>query len=137
MMSGFTEAELQAYVAETLSVSRSTELEAAVSRDAGLRARLQAVVIGAPTAGIVAIGAIWREQQLSCPNRATWAAYAAGTLGDGLRQYLEFHLTEIGCRVCAANYADLQQHGDTAAERRSRKIFATSVGRLQSDSPAG
>lgn len=136
MHDDFTDAELQAYVAETLSVVRSTALESAVSRDTRLRQRLQTIVRQESTGG-VAIGTIWREQQLSCPNRATWSAYQQGTLGDGLRQYLEFHLTEIGCRVCAANLADLQHHGDPAAERRSRKFFATSVGRLQGEPHSG
>lgn len=136
MHDDFTDAELQAYVAETLAVARSTALEAAVGRDARLRQRLKTIVSGQSSGG-VAIGTIWREQQLSCPNRATWSAYRQGTLGDGLRQYLDFHLTEIGCRICAANLADLQHHDDPAADRRSRKFFATSVGRLQGEPPTG
>ena len=47
-----------------------------------------------------------------------------------MTEYLQFHLDEIGCRFCQANVADLRQSADPNAERRVRKYFETSVGRL-------
>ena len=48
-----------------------------------------------------------------------------------MTEHLQFHLDEIGCRLCHANVADLSQSADPAAERRVRKYFETSDGRLR------
>lgn len=125
----FTEAELAAYIAEALPVERSMALESELRTSTALRERLRAA-LAASDSGTLSVGAIWQQQRLSCPSRSTWAAYLAKELGDGLTEYLRFHLDEIGCRFCAANVADLQQASDPDAERRTRKYFQTSVGRL-------
>lgn len=126
--------DLLAYVDEQLPVDASAALEARLRDDPALRQRLSRLIAerdqGGPT-----LGEIWRRRRASCPPRATWAAYLAGGLGDGLREYLRFHLETVGCRCCAANLADLQATADPAAEQRARKIFATSLGRLESLPP--
>lgn len=124
----FTDAELQAYIAESLSVERSVVLEEALRTSTALRDRLRAY-LAANDQAPMSVGQLWQQQRLSCPTRSTWAAYLAGELGSGLTEYFQFHLDEIGCRFCAANVADLQA-GDPEAERRTRKYFETSVGRL-------
>jgi hypothetical protein len=124
----FTDAELAAYVAETLSVERSVALEAELRTSTPLRERLRGM-LAAGDSGALSVGSLWQQQRISCPSRSTWAAYLAGELGGGLTDYLRFHLDEIGCRFCAANVADLQA-SDPDAERRTRKYFETSVGRL-------
>ena len=81
--------------------------------------------------GNFSVGELWRQQRLSCPPRAVWAAYVDNRLGDGLSQYLQFHIEEIGCRVCMANLDDLKRRDtSTEAERRTRKIFQSSAGNL-------
>ena len=124
----FTEAELAAYVSETLSVERSVVLEAELRTSTSLRERLRGM-LAAGDSGALSVGSLWQQQRVSCPSRSTWAAYLAGELGGGLSDYLKFHLDDIGCRFCAANVADLQAN-DPDAERRTRKYFETSVGRL-------
>ncbi len=129
-MTTFSDQELRAYIAEELAVGRSTLLEHQLATDERLRDRLRAL-LGESDSASLALRDVWRRGQLSCPSRSTWSDYLTGGLGDGLRQYLQFHLEEVGCRVCAANLADLQQRGGTDADQRSRKFFETSVGRLR------
>ncbi|HET6422546.1 MAG TPA: hypothetical protein VFG20_02610 [Planctomycetaceae bacterium] len=129
-MHTFTDQELRAYLAEELSVPRSVELERAIASDEPLRDRLRALLDDSPSA-LLALRDVWRRSRLSCPSRTVLSDYLAGQLGDGLGQYIQFHLTEVGCRVCAANLADLQEQGGPDAADRGRKFFATSVGRLR------
>jgi hypothetical protein len=126
----FTDQELRSYLAEELSLPRSVELERAVLVDEALRERLRALLDDTPSASL-AVRDVWQKSRLSCPSRSVLSDYVAGQLGDGLGQYIQFHLTEVGCRFCAANLADLQAAGDADAERRNRKFFETSVGRLR------
>lgn len=128
-MDHFTDEELRAYIGEELAVSRSTALEGQLPSDPLLQRRLQQFLDEDATG--LAVGSVWRRYQLSCPSRSTWADFLAGRLGDGLRQYLEFHRDVVGCRLCAANVADLETVSDDAAERRARRYFETSVGRLK------
>jgi hypothetical protein len=128
--SPFTDAELAAYLAETLAVPRARDIEQALPKDLALRERLQQV-LASENLTAPGISEIWRRRQLSCPTRTTWAAYVAEEIHGEFQEYLQFHLDVVGCRSCAANVVDLQQHGDAAAADRVRKIFETSVGRLQ------
>jgi len=128
MTAPFTDSELAAYIAETLAVERSVALEAELRTSTALRERLRGL-LAVGDSGALSVGALWQQQRISCPSRSTWAAYLADELGGGLTDYLQFHLDDIGCRFCAANVADLQA-SDPDAERRTRKYFETSVGRL-------
>jgi len=125
----FTDAELRAYLEETLPVARSTALEAAVRSTPALAKRLEALLADEDRTDL-ALETIWRQRRLSCPSRSTWALYVAGGLGDGLKQYLEFHLDTIGCRSCAANVDDLRRGMDANSQQRTRRVFETSIGQL-------
>ncbi|WP_430452157.1 hypothetical protein [Rhodopirellula europaea] len=70
-----------------------------VREDEKLRQRL-IQLRGQDVAGLHTIGAIWRRQRLSCPDRSTLQAYVANQLDAEMADYVLFHLTEIGCRVC-------------------------------------
>lgn len=131
----FTDEELWAYANETLSVERAAELERLLRTSTALVNRL-AELIRNGDQGDSSLGAMWRRGRWSCPPRAVWSAFVDGRLGDGLSQYLKFHVETIGCRICAANLADLQQTpGTTDSEGRVRKIFQSSAGRLAPDRP--
>ena len=52
---------------------------------------------------------IWREGRVSCPARHWLARHVAGTLDEGPRSFVDFHLTRMECPWCAANRDDLQQ----------------------------
>ncbi len=133
-MSEFTEAELAAFLDEALPAGRCSELEHRLRTDSELRNRL-IEVRGRETAGLHTIGAIWRRARLSCPTRSELGQYVLGTLEKEPRDYIQFHLDEIGCRYCQANLADLQnasQQDDQPTQRRKR-YFQTSAGYLRKD----
>jgi len=129
-MSDFTDEELLAYADECLPGARSAQIETDLRGSEALRQRLAGLLAAADQGG-KSLGEIWRRTRLSCPSRATWAGYMEGGIGEGLRQYLTFHLETVGCRFCAANLADLKTSEDATAQVRRQKIFQTSVGRLQ------
>lgn len=133
-MTTFTDEELLAYADEQLSPERSASVEQSLRSDAILLERLTSLLCGRDQ-GDHSVGELWRRFRLSCPPRAVWGAYAGGRLGDGLSNYLRFHIEVIGCRACAANLADLQ-HPDAAndTERRTKKIFQSSAGNLGNQS---
>lgn len=132
-MPDFTDEELLAYADEALSSKRCVEIERALRDERQFQERL-VDLLSQRDQGQVSVDEIWRQGQLSCPSRSVWAAYVTGRLGDGLSQYLQFHVDVIGCRVCAANLADLnRQDPSTDSERRTRKIFQSSAGRLAHD----
>jgi hypothetical protein len=125
----FTDAELRAYLDERLPVARSTELESALRARPALAQRLRQL-LGETERTDLSLEAVWRRLHLSCPSRSTWALYLSGELGDGLKQYLEFHLQTIGCRYCAANVEDLRRGADADAQPRARRVFESSIGQL-------
>lgn len=126
----FTDAELTAYVEEGLRLDRSVELERELRNSATLRARLH-TILSEQESGCPSVTEFWRRRRIACPERSTWQAYDQGQIRGEFREYLRFHLEEVGCRYCAANLADLQCSDDGSAAGRVRKFFETSVGRLK------
>ncbi len=129
-MAQFTDDELLAYVDERFSTDFCAVVEHSLRRNSSLCERL-ATLLSLRDHGDFSVGELWRQYRLSCPPRAVWAAYIEKRLGDGLSQYLQFHVETIGCRVCSANIDDLKrQDTSTEAERRTRKFFQSSAGNL-------
>lgn len=124
-----TDEELLAYAEERLVADRAAEVERQLRASSQLGQRLAALLIQADL-GDQSLGALWRRGRWSCPSRAIWAASLAGRLGDGLNQYLEFHLRIVGCRLCDASVRDLQA-SDPGRDERARKIFESSAGALR------
>ncbi|MCZ6596569.1 MAG: RNA polymerase sigma factor [Planctomycetota bacterium] len=52
---------------------------------------------------------VWRERRLSCPGRHWLARLVAGTLHEGPRVFVTFHLEEMKCPWCQANIDDLER----------------------------
>jgi len=128
----FSDAELLAFLDEQLGTQRSSQIETAIRENDELRERLIRVR-GQNLAGLHTIGAIWRRERLSCPDRDTLRRYLVGELDTEAADYIRFHLSEIGCRVCIANHDDLNQSMITESEIRSRRqrMFQTSAGHLR------
>ncbi len=127
---------LAAYLDEALPVPQMVAIESALRDDAALRDRL-VVLIGREDAGLHSIGVIWRRHRLSCPSRQTLGQHLLGILPPEQAAAVEFHLHEVGCRVCLANWDDLQSasgspsSGQSETQRRQR-FFQTSAGHLPS-----
>lgn len=130
--SPFSEADLEAYLDESLAPEQAARIEAALAKSPEFAVRLQAVN-QRRNAGRYSVADIWRRGRLSCPSRNHWGSYLLSALDDEETAYMRFHLEVVGCRYCQANVADLQaqqaESADTASARR-RKYFESSAGYL-------
>ena len=76
---------------------------------------------------------IWESHRLSCPKRSTLGAFLLETLEPRWFDYVDFHLTTLGCHFCRANLKDLKRHKTTDEQRLFRKrIMESTVGFLSS-----
>ena len=126
----FTNEELLAYMDERLLPARAVAVERQLRTSDKLMQRL-AQLLQSSEHGDVTLGGMWRRGRWNCPPRAVWAGFVAGRLGDGLSQYLQFHLDTVGCRICTASVGDLRQGDGVQGEDRVRKIFQSSAGGLK------
>ena len=69
--------------------------------------------------------AIWRESRASCPARHWLARRVAGTLDEGPKEFVDFHLTEMGCPWCQANLDDLERSEDSLEPMIERVAAST------------
>ena len=132
----FSNAELEAYLDESLSAQRLANVEEALREVPGLADQL-ATVAGQRDAGVHSLGAIWRRQRLSCPSREQLGSFLLGVLDPAHAQYVQFHLDEVGCRYCTASVEDLREQHAAASkqdsETRRNKYFQSSAGYLSVD----
>lgn len=130
MSATFTNEELLAYVDERLPPSRAAEVERQLRASSELLNRL-VLLMQSVERGDVTLGGMWRRGRWSCPPRAVWAGFVAGRLGDGLSQYLQFHLDTAGCRICESSVLDLRRGDNLDQDDRVQKIFQSSAGSLR------
>jgi RNA polymerase sigma factor (sigma-70 family) len=70
----------------------------------------------------------WEYQRITCPKRSTIGAFLLEQLDPEWFDYIDFHLTTLGCHFCRANLKDLK-HQKTIEETLFReKIMASTVG---------
>ena len=126
----FTDDDLAAYLAERLPVGRSSDLEQGLRDDEALRRRLALVAADAGEGR--GVGHVWREAGVSCPTRDELGSLLLGALDADAERYALFHVREIGCRVCAANLADLEEAAGRSPEvaQRRKRVFQSSAGAL-------
>lgn len=131
-MNHFSDAELSAFLDEALPPARCSQLEHELRSNTQLRQRL-IEVRGRESAGLHTLGAIWRRNRLSCPDRAELGQFVLGTLEAEQRNYIQFHLQKIGCRYCQANLADIEPTDKTPEQATTRRTryFQTSAGYLK------
>jgi len=134
---------LLAYLDESLANEKMVEVELAIRNEPQLRQRLSQL-IAQRDVGVHSIGDIWRRHRLSCPSREALGSFLLGAMLDQNAQYIQFHIETLGCRYCQANLEDLKAKAKAAEESaadtraaeavaRRRKIFQSSVGRIQSN----
>jgi RNA polymerase sigma-70 factor (ECF subfamily) len=84
----------------------------------------------ADTEGIIA--QVWRDCRPSCPKRNTIGAYHLGTLEPEWKDYVDFHLHQLGCQFCLANLRDIEeQNKQKDSSKLCRKIMESTVGFLK------
>ncbi len=131
----FSDPQLQAYLDEALPTVAMSAVEQQLRSDPEMRERLL-LLASQREAGIHGLGEIWRRHRLSCPPRTQLGGFLLGTLEAEPHSYIEFHLQQIGCRLCLANLEDLKQQQaeqSAATQIRRRRYFQTSAGYLKGD----
>jgi RNA polymerase sigma factor (sigma-70 family) len=79
------------------------------------------------------VGETWREQRVSCPARHWLARLEIGSLAEGPRSFLEFHLQEMRCPWCQANLEDLRRaEQDAELEPLLERVGASTLQFLRS-----
>ncbi len=74
---------------------------------------------------------VWESLRLSCPKRSTIGAFLLGTLEDHWRDYVDFHVNQLGCQFCQANLDDLKrQTADSRNLSFRTRIMESTVGFL-------
>jgi RNA polymerase sigma-70 factor (ECF subfamily) len=75
--------------------------------------------------------AIWEEHRLSCIKRSTLSAFLLEDLPPEWFDYVDFHLTTMGCHFCRASFKDLQvEQAGKRQDHLRRRILASTVGFL-------
>lgn len=124
---------LDAYLDDALDEKQTAEVEQALRGCAELRQQLRGL-LQQRDRGEHSVGAIWRRQRLTCPDREELGAYLLGVLETGPQDYIAFHLETIGCAYCRANLEDLERQAretQVPAKQRRQRFFESSVGLLR------
>jgi hypothetical protein len=132
-MSKISREQLDAYLDDALSDRETAQVEQVLRDSEPMRKMLQALMQERDR-GEHSIGAIWRRERLSCPTRDQLGSYSLQVLDTGFQNYIDFHLTFVGCPFCNANLADLkalQEEPPPKAQERRRRFFESSAGFLQ------
>lgn len=128
----YSDDDFLAYLDEMLPADRMTAVEADLRADEALRLRVAAVARRRDQ-GVHSVGEIWRRLRLSCPTRNELGSFLLGTLSPTMTDYIEFHLRSAGCRLCEANFYDLERSMKSSPETtdRRRRFFESSAGHLR------
>jgi hypothetical protein len=129
-----TKETLRAFLADSLPDAEAAEVEKQVRDDPAVRT-LFAEVQAEEDRGEHSVGAIWRRAHISCPSRDQLGGYLLQALDDDLIDYIDFHLTTVGCAYCGANLDDLKQRqaeaNAEATKKRRKRIVNSSAGLLK------
>jgi hypothetical protein len=128
-MTTITPELLRDYLNDALPDAELAMVEKALRESADLR-ELFDTIRDAADRGEHSVGAIWRRDRLSCPSREQLGGYLLQALDPEHIEYIQFHLTTIGCPYCQANLDDLtRKHAEPSRTRRQR-IVKSSAGLL-------
>lgn len=133
MTGPFTDAELEAYLDESLDSNRATEIEQAVRDDRQLLQRLS-MINGRRDAGIHTLGEIWRRNQVGVPTVEAMGNFLLGVLPEDEADYIRFRMDHLRCPFTRAMYNDLRAQQNESAElskSRREKFYKTSAGLLK------
>jgi len=131
--SEFTDAELEAYLDESLDSLRAAEIESAIKTDKELIRRLS-MINGRRDAGIHTLGEIWRRNQIGVPSAETMGNFLLGVLPEDEADYINFRMKQLRCPFTLAMFNDLQTQQSESAEMsktRRERFYKTSAGFLK------
>ncbi len=133
MSTEFTDAELEAYLDESLDSSRAAEIESAIQTDQELIRRLS-MINGRRDAGIHTLGEIWRRNQIGVPTTEAMGNFLLGVLPEDESAYINFRMEHLKCPFTLAMFNDLQTQQSESLElskTRREKFYKTSAGLLK------
>jgi hypothetical protein len=130
-MADVSREHLRAFLDEALSDSETARLEQLLRTDENLRNELR-LAMQERERGDHSVGAIWRQERLTCPTREQLGSYLLEVLDSGQQAYIDFHLKVIGCSYCQANLDDIKSHQvpSPQSSQRRRKYYQSSAGLL-------
>lgn len=122
-----TREHLHAYLDDALSETEVARVEQSLRDCESTRALLRQVMAERDR-GDHSIGAIWRQERLTCPDREQLGSYLLGVLDEEVTAYIRFHLEVVACPYCLANLADLREQSSAQAgrSRRTQRIMDSS-----------
>ena len=129
----FTDAELEAYLDESLDSARSTEIEQTVRNDSALLKRLSQIN-GRRDAGMHTLGEIWRRHQIGVPSPDEMRDHLQGKLSAEESDYIDFRIEHLKCPFTIALERDIQAQaveGDQSSQNRRDKFYEKSAGLLR------
>jgi len=124
---------LRAFLHDALPETEAANVEKAVRDRPEVRALFDEVR-EEEDRGEHSVGAIWRREHITCPNRDQLGGYLLQALDQDLLDYIAFHLRTVGCPFCQANLDDLEKRQAEAPEptrTRRKKIIDSSAGILR------
>ena len=136
MSETFPDAELEAYLDETLDPDRSSEIEEALQDDEELLQRLTHIN-GRRSAGVHTLGEIWRRNQIGVPTPEMLGNYLLGITTAEESDYIDFRMTKLKCPFTLAMYDDLVRQQNESEEQsisRRQKFFQSSVSQIKKPS---
>jgi hypothetical protein len=135
MSDEFTDAELEAFLDESLDPARASELEQAVRDDRELLRRMSRIN-GRRDAGMHTLGEIWRRNQVGVPTVEELGKYLLNILDPEHSGYIRFRLEVLRCPFTIAALRDLkeqQQEKTSHTETRRRKFYNSGAGLIRRD----
>jgi len=74
---------------------------------------------------------VWEVQRPSCPKRSTLGAFLLESLPPEWFDYVDFHLTTMGCHFCRASFKDLREQQNSEQNMQfQQRILTSTVGFL-------
>ena len=134
-MAEFTDAELEAFLDESLDPTRAQDIEAELGSDEELLARLSRIN-GRRDAGMHTLGEIWRRNQIGVPTPDHLGKYLLGILTDEEADYIRFRIETLRCPYTIASLKDLEQQqaeSQDKTETRRRKYYNSGAGLIKRD----
>lgn len=115
----FTDAELEAFLEESLDPARASEIEQTARNSPGLLKRL-AALNRRRDHGAHSLAGIWRRYQIGVPSREEMGQYLLGILDAERVDYIKFRLECLKCPFTQSLLMELQQATDRALISRNR-----------------
>lgn len=138
MTNEFSDAELEAFLDESLDPARAAEIETAVRNDKELLRRMSRIN-GRRDAGMHTVGEIWRRNQIGVPDNEELGNYLLGILEAEHADYIRFRLEVLKCPFTIAALADLKRQHQAApsseTSERRRKFYNSGIGYVRREDP--